>query len=76
MKLKLTATRSNVSIYEGIYDVSDAKSFGDACADVWLKLAQRSAASASSIGALYEALGDHVLPDLRAVQIGFEQLDP
>ena len=76
MKLKLTATRSNVSIYEGIYDVSDARSFGEACADVWLKLAQRSAASASSIGALYEALGDRLVPDMRAFAIYFEQLDP
>jgi len=76
MKLKLLATKNNVTLYEGMYVVNDAKSFGEACADVWIRLAQRNLTAASSIGAVYEALGDNTLPDLRAVQIRFEQIDP
>jgi hypothetical protein len=76
MKLKVLITRHDALLYEGIYDVSDARSFGDACADIWTKLAQRNLAAASSIGAVYEALSDDTLPDLRLVQIRFEQIEP
>lgn len=43
---------------------------------MWTKLAQRSLAAASSIGAVYEALGHNAIPDLSEVQIHFDQLDP
>ena len=75
MKLKLRATSGNVSLYEGTYDVSDARSFGDACADMWSNLAQRNLAAASSVGAVYEALGDNAIPDLRTIEFRFERLD-
>lgn len=76
MKLTFTATRGKAPLYEGTYDVSDARSFGDACADMWIKLAQKSLAAATSIGAAYEALEDNVIPDLRSVEVRFEQRDP
>jgi len=76
MKLKFVTAKNGVLLHEGIYDVGDAKSFGDACADVWMKLAERKLTAASSIGAVYEALGDNALPDMRAVQIRFERVDP
>ena len=76
MKLTFTATRGKIPLYKGTYDVSDAQTFGDACADMWTKLAQQSLASATNIGAAYEALGDNVIPDLRSVEVRFEQRDP
>ena len=63
-------------LYEGTYDIGDALSFANACADMWTKLAQRNIAAAPNIGALYEALGDDLVPDLRGVQLRFEQIDP
>ena len=75
MKLRLLATKNNVPLHEGVYHVADAKSFGGACADVWIKLAERNLAAATSIGVVYEALADNQLPDLRGVQIRFERAD-
>ena len=76
MKLKLTATRGATPLYEGIHDIRDAASFGNACAELWANLAQRNASTAPNVGALYEALGDNLVPDLRQVQVRFEQADP
>lgn len=76
MKLRLKATRRGALLCEAVHDVSDARSFGEACSDIWLKLAESKLGAATSIGAVYEALGESSVPDLNAVQISIERADP
>ena len=74
MKLKLYVSKNGTLLYEGVSDVTDAKSFGDAFTDIWMKLAERKLDTATSVGAVYELLGDQELPDLSGVQIKIEQV--
>lgn len=73
MKLKLMVSKDNASLYEGFYEVIDAKSFGDACSDIWVKLVEQKLGAAGSVGAVFELLGDNLAPDLRGVQIKVER---
>ena len=75
MKLKLAVTRGKVSICQGIYDVSDAESFGAACSNLWEKMDQRKVAAAKNIGALYDSLEDSKADELRGLRIELEPLD-
>ncbi len=75
MKVKLQIAKANVSIYEGIYNVTDAESFGNACCDAWWKLKQQQMEKESSIGALIEHLGRDVLDRLIGANITLEPCD-
>lgn len=70
MKVKLRIQRKGAApYYEGIYDVSDADSFGRACADVCNQLLERRFAKASSIGALFDQLDERLLDELCGADI-------
>ena len=73
MKVKLRITKAGASIYEGLYDVTDAESFGKACADAWGRLKQQVMEEESSIGALMEHLECDVLDRLHGAHITFER---
>jgi hypothetical protein len=73
MKLKLRIAKNGTSIYTGTYDVVDAESFGQACADAWLKLRQQQFEKETSIGALMEHLETNVLDQLSSAQISLEK---
>jgi hypothetical protein len=73
MKTKLRITKGSASIYEGIYDVSDAESFGEACADAWWALKQRQMEKETSIGALMEHLERDVLHELIGAHVTLER---
>jgi hypothetical protein len=72
MKVKLQIMKDGRSLYAGLHDISDANSFGGACADAWLKLQQEQFAKESSIGALMEHLDGDVLDRLNGAQISLE----
>ena len=76
MRVNLKIAKDTIILYEGIYDVRDASSFGSACADAWTRLSERQFEKATSIGALYETLNDGVLEDLRGAHIVLEQSRP
>jgi hypothetical protein len=76
MKLKLLVSRNGISIYAGIYTVSDAESFGVACSDLWEKLTALKIAKARNVGALYDALEDSMAADLKDLRIQLVPLDP
>ncbi len=59
--------------YEGVYDVVDAASFGDACANAWTRLREQKLQSATSIGALYETLDEHLVDELEGAELSFER---
>ncbi len=69
MKIKLRIDRSGSSLFEGNYEVTDADSFGRACADAWEQMRTRRLDKASSVGALMEMLHQNVLEELQGAQI-------
>jgi hypothetical protein len=73
MKVKLRIHKGKTVLYEGIHDVSDADSFGKACADVWNQLHERRLAQANSIGALFDALDQQLLDELHGAEIGLSR---
>lgn len=54
MKLALRITRAGIALYAGIYDVTDAETFGRACADAYSKLMQEQFRKERNVGALME----------------------
>jgi hypothetical protein len=73
MKVTLRIAKNGTSLYEGVYDIRDAVSFSEACGDAWTQLRGRKLETATSIGALYEALDESVLNDLRGARIVFDE---
>jgi hypothetical protein len=73
MKVKLRIRKDGKALYEGIYDVSDAESFGKACADAWTELRERRLAKASSIGALFDELDERLLDELYGADISLSK---
>ena len=73
MKVKLRIHKDGAPLYEGTYDVSDAESFGSACADVWNQLRDRKLTTATSIGALFDQLNEQLLDDLYGAQISLSK---
>ena len=73
MRIKLQIKKDNKPWYQGVYDVVDAASFGDACADAWTKLREQKLQEATSIGALYDTLEEHLIDELQDVEITFEK---
>jgi hypothetical protein len=64
MKVRLKIEKGDVVLHEQSYDISDAESFGRACADAWTQLREQRLDRASSIGALFEHLNDQLLDEL------------
>jgi hypothetical protein len=56
-----------------LYDVSDADSFGQACADAWCRLREQQLVKESSIGALMEHLDGGVLDLLTGAHITLDK---
>jgi len=69
MKVRLRIVKNGASIYAGEYDITDADSFGRACADAWHKLRRWQMEQESSIGALMEHLDEGVLDQLYGAHI-------
>jgi len=74
MKVELRITKNGASIYSGAYDIVDADSFGEACADAWSKLLQQRLAEEPSIGALFEHINDNVLDQLSGAHISLDKV--
>jgi hypothetical protein len=73
MKVNLHIMNDGGSLYDGSYDVSDADSFGQACADAWCRLREQQLAKESSIGALMEHLDGGVLDLLTGAHITLDK---
>ncbi len=69
MKARLRIQKDGAALYEGIYDVSDADSFGKACADAWAKLREQKFAHATSIGALFDTFDERLLDEMFETEI-------
>ena len=73
MKVKLQICKAGAVLGEGIYDVSDADSFGMACGLACTQLRDRQLAKTSSIGALMNALDEQLLDELYGAEIRISQ---
>jgi hypothetical protein len=69
MRLKLQIEKDRTALFEGTYEVTDAESFGKACAEAWTQLRVRQFGQASSVGALMETLNNNVLDALDKAHI-------
>ena len=69
MKVTLRIQKDQSVLFEGLYDVCDAESFGRACADIWDRLRERRLAGASSVGELFDELDDRLLDELYGAEV-------
>ncbi|HEX5999516.1 MAG TPA: hypothetical protein VFZ16_08980 [Hyphomicrobiaceae bacterium] len=74
MKVKLSIRKKGATLYEGVHDITDARDFGRAFADVWAQLQDRRLQKTTSIGALMEILNEDVVEELNSAEIGFQKL--
>jgi hypothetical protein len=74
MKVKLRIASDDHILHEGSYDISDADSFGRACADAWETLRAERLEKATSIGALYDMLNDNVLELLLGTKLSIDRI--
>lgn len=72
----LTISKNGVALYSERHDVTDAESFGKACAQAWWKLRQAELDKESSIGALMEHLESNVLDQLSGAHITLNKSNP
>jgi hypothetical protein len=73
MQVKLVISKKGSALYEGVHEVTDAESFGQAFGDVWVQLQDRRLQKTTSIGALMEVLNEDVLEELDGAQINLEK---
>lgn len=69
MMIKLRIEKGDVMLYEQNYDISDAESFGKACAHAWSQLRGQRLDRATSVGALFERLNDPLIDELDGITI-------
>jgi hypothetical protein len=69
MQVRLRICKDGGALYEGIYDISDAESFGVACTHAWNRLRDQRLAKTTSIGALFDALDERLLDELYGAEI-------
>lgn len=72
MKLKLRIKKHSALLYSGTYEISDADTFGKACADAWHNLQREQLAKETSIGALMDHLESGVLNQIVGAHISFD----
>ena len=71
MRVKLQIKKDGAPWYQGVYEIFDAASFGEACADAWAQLREQKLQKATSIGALYDTLDEHLIDELQVAEISF-----
>ncbi len=69
MKVQLRIQRGGSSLFEGSYEITDAETFGRACADAWEQIRTRRLEKATSVGALIDMLNQTVLDELQGAEI-------
>ncbi|MCW5692724.1 MAG: hypothetical protein KIT48_10180 [Pseudolabrys sp.] len=60
MRMQLGIGKDAKVLCAGAYDIRDADSFGEACADLWLKFEVAAVSADGNIGAVMDHVGDGV----------------
>jgi hypothetical protein len=74
MKVRLKIEKGDVVLYEHAYDISDAETFGKACAHAWMQMREQRLTRATSIGALFEELDDQLLDELYGAEFSLSKV--
>lgn len=74
MKVELLIAKDGVTICSGTYQITGAKSFGEALADLWSKIRQKQFNQETSIGALMDHLDSDVLDQLDGANITMKKI--
>jgi hypothetical protein len=74
MKVRLKIEKDDEVLYDRGYDISDAESFGRACAHAWTQLREQRFERATSIGALFEDLNDQLLDELNGATFSLAKI--
>jgi hypothetical protein len=74
MRVKLEVTKAGKRLHQGVYEIDDNASFGEACADMWVKIREQCAANATSIGALMDTMHESVLDELNGAEIRVQKI--
>jgi hypothetical protein len=74
MRVKLEIMKAGKRLHEGVYEIDDQASFGNACADVWAKIREQCDAKATSIGALMDSLHESVIDELDGAEIRLRRI--
>ena len=74
MRVKLEVTKAGKRLHQGVYEIDDNASFGEACADMWVKIWEQCAANATSIGALTYTMHESVLDELDGAEIRLQKI--
>lgn len=74
MKIKLVMRRKGTLLYEGIHNITDAESFGAACAAAWAGVEEGRKQKTTSIGELMETVSEDMLGELSGAEMHFEKV--
>jgi hypothetical protein len=74
MRVKLEIMKAGKRLHEGVYEIDDQASFGNACADVWAKIREQCDAKATSIGALMDSMHESVIDELDGAEIRLRRI--
>jgi hypothetical protein len=74
MKIWLKMEKGSVVLHEQSYEISDAESFGRACAHAWTQMRERRLERTTSVGALFEHLNDQLLDELDGVRLSLTKI--
>jgi len=74
MRVRLEVAKAGRNLHQGVYEIDDNASFGTACADLWVKIQERCAAKATSIGALMDSMNESVIDELDGAEIRIRKI--
>jgi hypothetical protein len=69
MKVTLRIRKAGSSLFESVYEINDAESFGKACTDAWIQIRDRQLGGATSIGDFMDRMDQNVLDQLHDAEI-------
>lgn len=73
MKLTLRINKDGTPLYEGVHEIIDHQSCGEAFAKAWGALHAKRMEETTSVGQLMEILNDEVLELLQGAEITIER---
>lgn len=74
MKVRLSIRKDDRRLYDGEYDIVDAKSFGAAFAGAWNDMQARRLGKTTSVGDLMDAIGDNELEELDGAEFTLQKV--
>jgi len=75
MRVKLQLSKDGAALSDGIYDITDADSFGKACKELWIELRERSMQKRTSIGDLFDSLDQWLVDQLNGARLDITRAD-